>query len=59
MVRETKEVVYGRLMNEHRNLMNRVSEIKGSSINLNEAQLREIEDLKRKMEHIFKLASQL
>jgi hypothetical protein len=59
MNKQPKEIMYGQLMNEHRNLMNRMSEIKGSSIDLNESQLKEIENIKRQMEHIFKLASQL
>ena len=51
--------MYGRLMNEHTRLQNKVAEIQGSSIDLNKEQLREIEELKRKMDYIFNQASRL
>ena len=54
-----KGIMYGRLMNEHTKLQNKVSEIQGSSINLNNEQLREIEELKRKMAYIFNQVSRL
>jgi|LakMenEpi03Aug12_release.lakeMendotaPanAssembly.Ray.scaffolds.fasta_scaffold01202_41 hypothetical protein len=54
-----KGIMYGRLMNEHTKLQNKVSEIQGSSINLNKEQLREIEELKRKMAYIFNQVSRL
>lgn len=54
-----KGIMYGRLMNEHTRLQNKVAEIQGSSIDLNREQLREIEELKRKMAYIFNQASRL
>lgn len=54
-----KGIMYGRLMNEHTKLQNKVSEIQGSSIDLTKEQLREIEELKRKMAYIFNQASRL
>lgn len=54
-----KGIMYGRLMNEHTKLQNKVSEIQGSSINLNKEQLREIDELKRKMAYIFNQVSRL
>jgi hypothetical protein len=54
-----KGIMYGRLMNEHTKLQNKVAEIQGSSIDLNKEQLREIEELKRKMAYIFNQASRL
>ena len=46
---EQKAHEYGRLMFEHTKLQNQMSEIQGSSINLNPQQLKEIEDIKKKM----------
>jgi hypothetical protein len=54
-----KGIMYGRLMNEHTKLQNKVAEIQGSSIDLNKEQLREIEELKRKMDYIFNQAARL
>lgn len=54
-----KGIMYGRLMNEHTRLQNKVAEIQGSSIDLNKEQMREIEELKRKMDYIFNQASRL
>ena len=54
-----KGIMYGRLMNEHTRLQNKVAEIQGSSIDLNKEQLREIEELKRKIDYIFNQASRL
>ena len=59
MNNKEKGIIYGRLMNEHTKLQNNVSEIQGSSINLNKEQLREIEELKRKMAYIFNQVSRL
>lgn len=54
-----KGIMYGKLMNEHTRLQNKVAEIQGSSIELNEQQAREIEELKRKMAYIFNQAARL
>lgn len=54
-----KGIMYGKLMVEHTKLQNKVAEIQGSSIDLNKEQLREIEELKRKMVYIFNQASRL
>ena len=54
-----KGIMYGKLMNEHTRLQNKVAERQGSSIELNEQQAREIEELKRKMAYIFNQAARL
>jgi hypothetical protein len=59
MTNEQKAYEYGRLMFEHTKLQNKMAEIQGSSIDLNPQQLKEIEEIKRKMAHLFNLASRL
>jgi hypothetical protein len=59
MTNEQKAYEYGRLMFEHTKLQNKMAEIQGSSIELNPVQLKEIEEIKRKMAHLFNLASRL
>jgi hypothetical protein len=59
MTNEQKAYEYGRLMFEHTKLQNKMAEIQGSSIDLNPQQLKEIEEIKRKMTHLFNLASRL
>ena len=59
MNNEQKGVMYGRLMNEHTKLQNRMAEIKGSSIDLSKDQIREIEEIKKRMTYIFNMASRL
>jgi len=59
MTNEQKAYEYGRLMFEHTKLQNKMAEIQGSSIDLNPQQLKEIEEIKKKMAHLFNLASRL
>lgn len=59
MNNEQKGVVYGKLMVEHTKLQNKMAEIQGSSIDLSKEQLREIEEIKRRMAYIFNMASRL
>jgi hypothetical protein len=59
MNNEQKGVVYGNLMVEHTKLQNKMAEIQGSSINLSKEQLREIEEIKKRMVYIFNMASRL
>lgn len=59
MNNEQKGIVYGKLMNEHTKLQNKMAEIQGSSIDLSKEQLREIEEIKRRMAYIFNMASRL
>jgi hypothetical protein len=59
MTNEQKAYEYGRLMFEHTKLQNKMAEIQGSSIDLDPQQLKEIEEIKRKMAHLFNLASRL
>lgn len=54
-----KGIMYGKLMNEHTKLQNKMAEIQGSSIELSKEQLKEIEDIKRRMAYIFNMASRL
>lgn len=48
MTTEQKAQMYGQLLNEHTRLGNRVSEIKGQSIELNPEQKRLIQELENK-----------
>ena len=59
MTNEQKAHEYGRLMFEHTKLQNKMAEIQGSSIDLNPQQLKEIEEIKKKMAYLFNLASRL
>jgi hypothetical protein len=49
MNNEQKAQLYNQLMFEYTKLQNRVSSIKGESINLNQNQLNEIKNLESKM----------
>ena len=59
MTNEQKGVMYGKLMVEHTKLQNKMAEIQGTSINLSKEQLQEIEEIKRRMVHVFNMASRL
>jgi len=59
MTNEQKGVMYGKLMVEHTKLQNKMAEIQGTSINLSKEQLREIEEIKKRMVYIFNVASRL
>lgn len=45
MTEEQKANLYGQLLNEHTRLHNRINEIKGQSIDLNQKQLQDIKKL--------------
>jgi hypothetical protein len=59
MTNEQKGVRYSQLMMEHTHLQNKVAEIKGQSIELNEQQRMEIKELQQKMIYLFNLATKL
>jgi hypothetical protein len=42
MTEQQKAVMYGQLLNEHTRLHNRINEIKGQNIDLNQSQISEI-----------------
>jgi hypothetical protein len=62
MTNEQKAQQYGELLNEHTRLGNKINEIKGQSIDLNQAQLNEIGKLEtqqiRIMNYINRMLSQ-
>lgn len=45
MTNQEKAQVYGQLLNQHTRIGNKISEIKGQSIDLNKEQLAEIKNL--------------
>jgi len=47
MTEEQKAGIYGNLLNEHTRLHNRINEIKGQNIDLNQEQIRQIRELER------------
>lgn len=47
MTEEQKAGIYGNLLNEHTRLYNRINEIKGQNIDLNQEQIRQIRELER------------
>jgi len=59
MTNEQKGIRYSQLMMEHTRLQNKVAEIKGQSIELNERQKMEIKELQQKMTYLFNLATKL
>lgn len=59
MNNEQKATVYNQLMFEYTKIQNRISSIKGESINLNQNQINEIRDLERKLNIIMDRASRL
>ena len=54
-----KAQIYDQLMFESDKVSNRISSIKGESINLNEIQLRQVRELETKLRHITESASRL
>jgi hypothetical protein len=52
MTNEQKAQQYGQLLNEHTRLGNKISSIKGESIELNQKQLNEIKSLESKQVQI-------
>jgi len=59
MNNEEKAKVYNQLMFEYTKIQNRISSIKGESINLNQNQINEIRDLEDKLNQIMVSASRL
>ena len=59
MNNEEKAKVYNQLMFEYTKIQNRISSIKGESINLNQNQINEIRDLEDKLNQIMVIASRL
>jgi hypothetical protein len=59
MNNEEKAKVYNQLMFEYTKIQNRISSIKGESINLNQNQINEIRDLEGKLNQIMVSASRL
>jgi hypothetical protein len=50
---------YNQLMFEHTRIQNKISSIKGESLNLDQRQLNEIRDLENKLRFIIETASRL
>jgi hypothetical protein len=59
MNNEQKANVYNQMMFEYTKIQNRISSIKGESINLNQNQINEIRDLERKLNMIMEKVSRL
>ena len=59
MTNEQKATMYNQLMFEYTRIQNKISSIKGESLNLNESQIREIRDLENKLNFIMEKASKL
>jgi hypothetical protein len=59
MNNEEKAKVYNQMMFEYTKIQNRISSIKGESINLNQNQINEIRDLERKLNMIMEKVSRL
>ena len=59
MTNEQKATTYNQLMFEYTRIQNKISSIKGESLNLNESQIREIRELEGKLSIIMERASRL
>jgi hypothetical protein len=59
MDNELKAQKYNQLMFEHTRIQNKISSIKGESINLNESQLKSVRELENKLRFIMDKASRL
>jgi len=59
MNNEEKAKVYNQLMFEYTKIQNRISSIKGESMNLNQNQINEIRDLESRLNQIMVSASRL
>lgn len=59
MNNDQKAQVYNHLMSEYTKIENRVSSIKGESINLNQNQINEIRSLENKLRFIMESVSRL
>ena len=59
MDNELKAKQYDQLMYEYTKTQNQISSIKGESLDLNEAQLKNIRDLENKLRYLMETASRL
>ena len=59
MDNELKAQKYNQLMYEYTKTQNQISSIKGESLELNEAQLKNIRDLENKLRYLMETASRL
>ena len=59
MTNEQKAQVYNQLMVEHTRIQNKISSIRGESINLNQKQISEIRELENKLRFIMERVSRL
>jgi hypothetical protein len=59
MTNTEKAELYNQLMYEYTRTQNKISSIKGESINLNEKQIKEIKDLESKLRFLMEKASDL
>lgn len=59
MTNEQKAQVYNQLMFEHTRIQNKISSIRGESINLNQQQIVEIRELENKLRFIMERVSRL
>jgi hypothetical protein len=59
MDNELKAQKYNQLMFEHTRIQNKISSIKGESIELNQRQLNEIRELENKLRFLMETASRL
>jgi hypothetical protein len=59
MNNEQKAQKYNELMYEYTRVQNKISSIKGESLELNERQLREIRELENKLRFLMETASRL
>jgi hypothetical protein len=59
MTNEQKAQAYNQLISEHTRIQNKISSIKGESINLNHTQIAEIRELENKLRFIMEKVSKL
>ena len=59
MTNQQKAELYTQLIYEHTKIQNKISSIKGESINLNEQQLLQIRDLENKLRFLMNKVSKL
>jgi hypothetical protein len=59
MNNEQKAAAYNQLMMEYTRTQNKISSIKGESLNLNQNQINEIRELERRLNFIMQQASRL
>jgi hypothetical protein len=59
MTNEQKAQMYGDLLNQHTRISNKISSIKGESIDLNQKQINEIRELENRLRFLMESASRL